>query len=294
MKSKLLKAVNSLLMPSGLEICPATNKHLIGYEKVHDPASSFMKDTYLQSMLVEELEAVARAFFKDHLSEILRDDFDFGSEIERFWQTYSRRTFTHNRRGSGFHNAFWIYLFSRMINPTLVVESGVWQGQTSWLLEQACPDATIHGFDIDLRNLEYKTGKVVFHEQDWNQYTFKNVNGDKSLVFFDCHINHATRIIEAHRKGFRHLLFDDNPPAHKLYAYGLPGFPTSNIIYNSLGLNSAEICWYWQGTEKKYELDMIELREAKRLLQKHEVFPDVGGPTRYGGFSFLTYVRLSD
>ena len=55
-------------------------------------------------------------------------------------------------------------LIARYRNPRLIVESGVWKGQTSWLFRQACPKAEIHSFDIDLKTLEVKSDRVDYHE----------------------------------------------------------------------------------------------------------------------------------
>lgn len=271
------------------ELSPA-----VGTVSVHDPRYSYMQDSSLRNLLIDELTGIAEDFLSINLKDFLPFHRDIKSEIEHFWQIYINRPFGHNQGGSGFHNAFWIYLVSRTIRPSLIVESGVWKGQTTWLFEQACPDANIHGFDINLGNLEYKTGKIKYHEQDWSEYHCGDIEANRSLIFFDCHINHAKRILEAYERGFRHLLFDDNPPLHKLYAYGLPGFPTVEMVVNCTFNNKQEVSWAWHGQRKQYRLDIMEISQARSLVEKHVVFPDVGGLTRYGGFSFLTYVQLCE
>jgi len=239
------------------------------------------------------LAQTAATFCTRHLGEFPVAAFDFEREIRRFWEIFRHPLIRDNSGGSGFHNAFWIYVVSRLMNPDLIVESGVWKGQTSWLLEQACPQATIHGFDLDLGPLEFRTGKVLFHQQDWSEYEFPQVDGNKALVFFDCHVSHARRIREAGRNGFRHVLLDDNWPAHKLYAGKQPPFPTAHMIVHALDPDTREITWSCQDARRTHLLEWSEMREVRRLVQTHEVFPDVGGPTKYGGFAFLTYVKLA-
>lgn len=291
-KRNIIKAVNSLLTPLGIAITRPTRTGGLFVEQIHDPSSSYMKDDKLKRMLINELSQVGRTFFSERLSDIANDDFDFKFQVENFLSLYSNRPLRDNIGGSGFHNAFWLFLFARALNPVFIIESGVWRGHMSWLFEQACPDAAILGFDINLGNLEYKKGKVIFHQQDWSEYQLGNIDSEKSLVFFDCHVNHAKRILEAYDRGFRHLLFDDNPPIYKLYGYGLPGFPTANMINTGLGIELPEVSWCWQGKYIKYKINKDYVKKASELIKVHEVFPDVGGPTRYGGFSFLTYVRI--
>ncbi|MEE9118513.1 MAG: hypothetical protein V3U02_07970, partial [Calditrichia bacterium] len=141
--------------------------------------------------------------------------------------------------------------------------------------------------------LQHKHGKARFYEHDWSEYQFKDIDPERSMIFFDCHINHAKRIIESYDRGFRHLAFDDNPPAHTLYAYGLPGFPTANMVWRGLEeIKNPEIAWYWQGKEISYQINAEEVAKAKDLMKIHEVFPDVGGFSEYGGFRFLAYVNI--
>ena len=83
---------------------------------------------------------------------------------------------------------FALWFMARKLSPDLIVESGVWKGQSTWLLETACPQAKLFSIDLDLRNREYVSQKAVydnrdFSEQDWSMIT------DRSVVFFDDHQN---------------------------------------------------------------------------------------------------------
>lgn len=286
-RQQIITLANDLLKP--LEAKIVHSRRLQGY----DPSNSYMKDKCLRKLLIDELSQVARTHFSERLSNLSTKDIDYTSEIDEFMTIYSNRPFRDNTGGSGFHNAFWLFLTARTLNPKLIIESGVWKGHTTWLFEQSCPNAEIIGFDTNLSRLEFKNGKAQFYEHDWSEYQFESVDPEQSLIFFDCHVNHAKRIIEAANIGFRQLLFDDNPPVHKLYAYGLPGFPTANMVYKELkDCETSEISWCWQGKEISYKINKEEMEQAKKLIKRYEEFPDVGSLTKYGGFSFLTYVNV--
>jgi hypothetical protein len=265
----------------------------ISMKQVHDPSSSYMKDRNLRGILIEELSKIAQIHFSLRLSSISKNQINYTSEVEEFMDIFSDRPLKENTGGSGFHNAFWLFLTARILNPSLIVESGVWKGHMTWLLEQACPNADILGFDIDLSRLEYQNVEARFYEYDWSEYQFEHIDPERSMIFFDCHVNHAKRILQSYNKGFTHLIFDDNPPIHILYSYGLPGFPTANMVWSGLmEIKNNEISWYWQGKEISYKINTDEIAKARALMKLHEVFPDVGGFSKYGGFSFLTYVKL--
>jgi hypothetical protein len=54
-------------------------------------------------------------------------------------------------------------------------------------------------------------------------------NGD-GFVYFDDHVNQARRVIEAHARGFRHLLFDDSWPLETIFGTGDPPLPTIDMV----------------------------------------------------------------
>ncbi|MDM8553377.1 hypothetical protein QUF75_01420 [Desulfococcaceae bacterium HSG7] len=296
----MIKIVNKILKPFRLKISRYENsfssRQRTTMQQLHDPALSYMHDPILQNQLSEDLSEVAEAHFSNiNLKELSSIIPDFKKEVVNFLSCYSKRTIIDNTGGSGFHNAFWLYLLVRIFKPKLFVESGVWKGHTTRLIENAYQNADILGFDLDLSKLEYKSGRSQFFEFDWSEYSFGKHHPDESIVFFDCHVNHAKRIIECKERGFRHLVFDDNPPAHVLYAYGMPGFPTANMVWNGWpnSKKNGDISWFWQGKEISCSFDMDKILEARGLMKKHVVFPNVGSRTKYGGFSFLTYVELN-
>ena len=297
MKSNLTSIINSCLRrlfgiqinrvkktPSKIQ--PPKRKSIY----LHDPAYSYMHSSTYTEMLIDELTQIAEDFFssvKIHKGSPP----DIKQVTEDFYGLYKNRSLTDNTHGSGFHNAFWIFLFARVMNPELIVESGVWKAHTTWLLEQACPEATIFGFDRNLKHIEYDDLHATLIESDWGTYQFPQFNSEKSFVFFDCHVNNAQRILEAKEKGFKHLLFDDNPPVHKIFSH-IPGIPTAAMLDSGLGIDQPEIRWTWNEEVVTRSIDIEQARKAKELIKIHQVFPDVGGPTRYGGFAFLTYVQI--
>ena len=297
MKTKIKKLLQSLLKNLfGIQVyrvnkkSPEKEKPKLKMKYVHDPAYSYMIQPALQEKLNLELAQVVDTFLSQDFFPNASGS-DSLQIVRDFFDLYRHREKTENTHGSGFHNAFWLYVIARIQNPELIVESGVWKGHSSWLLAQACPDADKYGFDISLNKLEFTDLDVQMFEQDWQSFSFPAFDPDKSLIFFDCHVNHAQRILEAKSKGFKHILFDDNPPLHKIFSH-VPGIPTAAMLAEGEGLNLTELTWVWNGDEITRPIDPKEAQQAKELIKAHYMLPDVGGLTRYGGFAFLTYVQL--
>ncbi len=297
MKTTLKKIIKSLFKNIfGVQITrvnkikPKKEEPNLKMKYVHDPAYSYMTNPVYKDMLIGELCQTADDFFAHNYFSV-DSNFNIDKIINDFFVLYQGRGQTDNTHGSGFHNAFWMYLLARALNPSLIVESGVWKGHTTWLLSNACPKADLYGFDINLKKVEYDDLNAQLFEQDWKTYQFPKFAPEKGLVFFDCHVNHAQRILEAKAKGFKHILFDDNPPVHKIFSH-IPGIPTAAMLYSGQGLESSNISWMWNGKEVSKTIDLDEANQAKELIKLHQILPDVGGPTRYGGFAFLTYVQI--
>jgi hypothetical protein len=269
---------------------PQKEKPQLKMNYSHDPAYSYMIEPAYQEKLYLELAGVIETFLSNKFFPFSADG-NTTAIVRDFFEIYRSREKTDNTHGSGFHNAFWLYVIARILNPDLIVESGVWKGHSSWLLSQACPNANQYGFDISLKKLEYPGLKVQMLEQDWQDYTFPAFNADKSLIFFDCHINHARRLIEAKAKGFKHILFDDNPPIHKIFSL-VPGIPTAAMLFENEGIGQMEISWVWNGKSYTEPIDLEEAHQARDLIKKHYTLPDVGGLTCYGGFAFLSYIQI--
>ena len=296
MKGRIKEQIQSFLKNVlGIQIYrvkkqPEKEKAQLKMTYVHDPAYSYMINPAYQEKLILELSQVADKFLAQKFF-LNASDTTSTKIIREFFELYRNREKTDNSHGSGFHNAFWLYFIARVLNPELIIESGVWRGHSSWLFTKACPNADQYGFDIDLSKLEYPKINVKMFEQDWQNHNFPAFDPERALIFFDCHINHAQRLIEAKAKGFKHILIDDDPPAHKIFTQ-IPGIPTASMLNSGEGIDSTEISWVWNGEEVTRPIDPKEARVAKELIKLHYTLPDVGGPTQYGGFSFLSYLQI--
>lgn len=132
--------------------------------------------------------------------------------IDEFERCYSLRPLRHNAGGMAAPHMFATWFIARHLKPHVVIESGVWRGQSTWLFEQACPDAEIHAIDLNLSRREYISSRARYHNVDFTEIDWSGIAGSEALVFFDDHQNAYNRLIHAHWFGFEHLIFEDNDP----------------------------------------------------------------------------------
>ena len=130
-----------------------------------------------------------------------------------------------NQEGLRGVSAFALYWFVRRTAPSVVFESGVWRGFSTWLLEQAAPAAEIHCFDplfmlqhlIPRRRIgkTYRSPRARYSSQDFSCAPIRELVAGRAdaLSFFDDHQNKLPRLLQCKASSIKHVIFDDNVPA---------------------------------------------------------------------------------
>lgn len=135
-------------------------------------------------------------------------------ELEDFIQIYNQSmSLTSNHHGGmPISDRFYIWCILRKIKPNLVIESGVWRGIGTFIIEKALPNAEIICLDIDFSFRHYISSSPKVHyirkdffHVDWTKYDINN-----SLIIIDDHQDAVRRIQEANFLGFKRMIFQDN------------------------------------------------------------------------------------
>jgi hypothetical protein len=212
--------------------------------------------------------------------------------VDDFFAAYAERPVQDNEGGTKFADSFWLYALGRLIAPEMIVESGVHRGHSSWLLRLGSPRAAMHCFDVSFRSVVWRDADAAYHEDDWMTADL-DAQGH-ALCYFDDHISHAQRVIEAHARGFRTLLFDDDFAAHHLHATGHPPLPTLAMIFDDALEDGEEITWHRHGKPKSWTVDLGVHRAARDLIADYAKTPDLGPLLRMRPQSGIAVVRLKD
>ena len=213
---------------------------------------------------------------------------------EEFFALYPERPILDNSGGSGYADCFWIYTAVRLLAAELIVESGVYKGQTSWLFRRACPRARLYAVDVDLGLRRYRDASIRYHEGDWTETSVGDVDPTASVCFFDDHVNQARRVREAYERGFRTLLFDDDLPAETLYATGGPPVPTIAMLFDQALEPGERIEWMRHGRRHQYVFNPADTFGARDLVASRHMTPNLTPIVRQRPQGGLTLVRLRD
>lgn len=214
--------------------------------------------------------------------------------VAEFFDTYEQRAVRDNEGGTKFADSFWLFAVTRLFDPELIIESGTHRGHSSWLMRQACPGAEIHCFDVSFRNLASRDPATHYHEHDWMDEPLEDTDRARALCYFDDHISHAQRVREAHGRGFRTLLFDDDFPAHHLHATGHPPAPTLAMIFDDTLKDGECFEWLRHGKPREFTFDAADAASAREMIARYAKTPDLGPALRVRPQSGLGVVRLKD
>ena len=134
---------------------------------------------------------------------------EFLIELKKFSKIYKNRPIKNNKGGMRFEHMFATYFILKKVNPSVVIESGVFKGQSTWLIEKSLPKSKIISIDIDLDQREYISKKAHYSNLDFKYQNFTRLPKN-SLVFFDDHINHLDRIQQAKFFNIKNIILEDN------------------------------------------------------------------------------------
>jgi hypothetical protein len=183
-------------------------------------------------------------------------------EMMTFEEIFNKRPDKQDIGGSGYSRLKHIYDVCKEVKPEMVVESGTWKGNSSHMFYHACPGAEIHCYDIQFEALLWESKDINYHQVDIEQDGFNyEFDPEKTIIFFDDHINQEQRLNWAIGKGFKMFLFDDNVPEEEAKVLKRPPVPTLQMI----------------DFPNNYE------------FEEHVIFPYLGNDTRQ---TYLTWIKL--
>lgn len=215
--------------------------------------------------------------------------------VADFRDIYLASPITMNDGGANFPSGVNLFLMARCLAPGVIVESGVFKGQSSHFLAAACPRAKIHAFDPDLSGVVHRTPGVTYYAHDWMEADIRSEAGARGLCFFDDHINQAMRIVQAHERGFRHVLVDDSWPI-EAPGCGWPPIPSVDMIMGNPLAPGETVQWIESGKIWTY-VHNDEMRElcdrARRLIRAAYEVPSLYRECGIAPTSAYKFVELN-
>lgn len=189
------------------------------------------------------------------------DNNTFDEHLNGFLSIYDK-SFHNNNGGMGSSDMFSLYYALKTIKPTVVIESGIFEGLSTKLIRKTVgndckiicidPNDKISKFKDTNKNTTYYVGKnfVDFKNLDLSQYSNETI-----FAFFDDHQNAFLRLSQSYNKNIKYLFFNDNYPKNCGSHYSL------EHVRN----NDTRHC--------KNTKDNLE--DMNKIVQEYYIFPNI-------------------
>ena len=191
--------------------------------------------------------------------------------------------------GMGYNNGLFFYILLKLIQPQQIVESGVWKGFTTYLIDSSTSqEASIQCFDINLSLLEYKSSKAKYYEFDINDLEHSLPNNQKSLAFFDDHVSHYDRLLFCIKNKINFVILDDDITHLNVHSDGWPPIPSANMIfnYNKIPL---KFKWVLNGSKASANIQGLDVTKITNFYSYHTM-PELFNLTGYKNSSLSSFL----
>jgi hypothetical protein len=217
---------------------------------------------------------------------------DILGSYDEFKRIYLQKPVRNNDGGMKAPHAFACWFMMKNLKPDLIIESGIWKGQGTWLIEKACPEADVVCLDVDLSKIEYRSSRAVYFEKDFSVVDFSEYDKSNAICFFDDHQNAFFRLQQMKWKGFSRAIFEDNYPKLRGDCYSLKkafegvGFKESMSGQNRLkcAVKNTLVDFFKLGCRSDVQPNITHRTELQEKLDVYYEFPPlfVENLTRWG------------
>jgi len=146
-------------------------------------------------------------------SPLLSHD-DIKLYLDEFLEAYNDRPIKDNQGGMASPHCFATWCMLKKISPNFVIESGVFKGQGTWLIEKALPGVKLFSIEPWLNRIEYTSNQAKYLSSDFSliDWSKEDIIPEQTVCFFDDHQDCPPRLLTANKFGFTKLIFEDNYP----------------------------------------------------------------------------------
>ncbi len=183
--------------------------------------------------------------------------------IPEFVTLYAERPFKDNLGGMAFNHCFAAWAILKVLQPPMIIESGVFKGQGTWLIEQASPNSQIICLDVTFERIQWRSKNATYIDRDFSRVDWSDHDLSEAVALFDDHQNAYRRMKEMHWVGLRRAIFEDNYPIGEGDAY------SPRHILAGVGMTHVQ-------QSKRYRRLKHALRNYRkmRFLEKSRVQPN--------------------
>ncbi len=252
--------------------------------------SSFVVDLKVKKYRNDLILKQIISFLKS--SGLKLNKFDIESYINEFEDVFMKSPIKEQGSGFGFNEGVFFYTILKIINPTVVIESGIMKGFTTYLIDVATNEnCKIYCYDINLENNLYNSKKATYINTDITK-NVPSIQNEKVVALWDDHTSQIDRLKFSLIHGIKYNFFDDDLSSLNIHADGWPPIPTISMLKDLENgkINNQDFRWISRNREGIVYLKNITDTRIVRNIFFHKIFPELFPITGYKNHSQCSLV----
>ena len=219
---------------------------------------------------------------------------DIVNYVKEYSTVFLKSPITNMDSGFGFNEGLFLFCIVKIVKPTLIIESGVMKGFTTYLIDAATDKkCIINCYDISFENIEYRSKKAIYYNNDIRK-TPPKMDGHKVLAFWDDHTSQLDRLKFSIENKIKFNLFDDDLGFLNFHSDGWPPIPTISMLHEIKKniIKTSKINWVSRGRKGEMWINGILNDDSINEVKSHQTFPNIFSLTGYKSHSECSFVIL--
>ena len=199
--------------------------------------TQFKNEEFISYQIDKEIisyrNKLASEHIKNYLSKfkIQSKQSDLIDHINEYQKIFYNSPITDLTSGYGFNEGLILYCTLKKLNPTLVIESGVMKGFTTYIIHHATSNrCKIFCYDINFKNLIFTSTKAKYFNHDVT-VNYPNFLNEVSFALWDDHTSHLNRLKFSLKHKIKYNIFDDDLGFTNFHSDGWPPIPSISMLH---------------------------------------------------------------
>ena len=212
--------------------------------------------------------------------------------LDEFNYVFTNSPIKEHESGFGYNEGIFFYTILKIIEPELVIESGVMKGFTTYLIDAAThKDCEIYSYDINFQNNMFNSKKAKYINSDINN-NIPLIKNKKTVALWDDHTSQLDRLKFSQENNIHYNFFDDDLSLLNIHSDGWPPVPTISMLQDIREFDIRTDKLNWISRDRKGTVYLRELLDNDLInkIKFHRIFPQLFPITGYKNHSQCSLV----
>ena len=226
------------------------------------------------------------------LSNLKYDKSKVGGYLDEFDYVFNKSPIKEHESGFGYNEGVFFYTLLKIINPEIVIESGVMKGFTTYLIDTATDDnCKIYSYDINFENNMFNSKKATYINTDITN-KIPSIKNKKTVALWDDHTSQMDRLKFSQEYNIQYNFFDDDLSFLNIHSDGWPPIPTISMLQDikNKKVSSETLSWISRNRKGTVYLENLNDIDCIDKINFHKIFPQLFPITGYKNHSQCSLV----